>query len=155
MRIHARSRRSFNLISVTFASVVFLGASVGTISALVTAMRLNSLNDERNIANQNVEIQFENIQVMDRNLFLKNFPEPSNGAPAQAFIVPELLPQTDPGTGLEIPSILVYVIPPKGVPYPNAEAFNVHVQVRWRNRNGLGDFQQEYSLVILPPDRFD
>lgn len=150
------SLRGFNILTATIAAMVVGIISMGTLSAIVSAIRLDSLSEERNLAIRAVETEFEEIQVMDRNIFLQTFPEDLANSSAGIDRSVSGLTEIKNPDGTIIPNIRIFVIPPEGVlSYDNADIYTVHIRVRWENRQGLGPFREDYTLIVSPPDRFD
>lgn len=150
-----RSLFGFNLIGVAIAASILSLVGMGTISTVISSVKLDSVSRDRNLAVRAAQAEFENIQLMDKTTFLQNFDLSNVGVLSGDFPVPGLIPQTD-SSGNELPSIgFIYVtVPPKFAGSPNAsEVFNVYVEVRYRNRF-VGDITQKFTLIVTPPASF-
>lgn len=150
-----RSLFGFNLIGVAIAASILSLVGMGTISTVISSVKLDSVSRDRNLAVRAAQAEFENIQLMDKTTFLQNFDLSNVGVLSGDFPVPGLIPQQD-SSGNDLPSIgFIYVtVPPKFLLSPNgSEIFNVYIEVRYRNRF-VGDITQKFSLIVTPPASF-
>lgn len=169
-RIH-RSRRSvgagINLINAAVAAAIFGVVSMGTVSAMLTALRLDTLTKERNLAAREAEKWFQLMLIKDREQFFKTFVARTDVDTATNSTGGTLTVNTDGLTTFKIEGlepqdntnatgvIRVQVAEEFETRPQESDIFTVHIQIRWKGRRRNGDFEQNYTMVISPPDRFD
>lgn len=168
-----RRLAGFNLISATATTMILSIIALGTISAVTTAIQLDSLSRERNLALRAVEVQYEAMLILNRNEFLLRYDPVNVGTTAETFDIGGLDHQkiVDPSTGeqTELPNGITFVTAPQGIaggiggtgtlngsgllPFNEASMYTVYIEVRWNNKF-LGDFTKKFSLILNPPDSF-
>ena len=166
-----RSKRSrsagLNLISATIAAAIFGIVSAGTISAMLVSLKLDSLTKERNLAAREAEKWFQLMLIKDREQFFRTFvartdiDAASNVSGGTLSISADGLSTfkvegLDAQVGSQTVGIIRVQVAEEFESRPQeAEIFTVHIQVKWRSRRRTGDFEQNYTMAINPPDRFD
>lgn len=166
-----RSKRvasaGLNLISAAIAAAIFGIVSMGTISAMLTALRLDSLTKERNLAAREAEKWFQLMLIKDREQFFRTFvartavDEAVNSTGGTLSVSADGLSTfkiegLDPQDGAQTVGVIRVQVAEEFETRPQeADIFTVHIQVKWKGRRNRFDFEQNFTMVISPPDRFD
>jgi hypothetical protein len=144
-----------NLISVAISASILSIVGIGTISTVLSSIKLDSFNKSRNIALRAVQNEYENILLMNKTSFLQSFDLSNNNPISSTFSVSNLQPQLD-STGQELPAIgFVFVTYPERFASNPAvsDVFTVYIELRYRDKFS-GDMTLKFSLIVVPPSTF-